>query len=147
MSLLWHFEGILPFKTFAPITSQSQGVRHLGQWLIICRKLIINKLNMKWWTGCCSTDSKRPHHFCHLPNKLDILTTHLIFPILMSPKITPSTGGFTLQSNVCFLGPTQSKWHLDWFIRFVTARGYYQQTDIHTDHSASVAVGHILCFV
>ena len=62
-------------------------------------------------TSCCSTDSKRPYHRYHLPNKVKILISHRFFlTFTMGREMPPNcqfTWGTWPPSNIWFLGSTQ----------------------------------------
>jgi len=74
-------------------------------------------------TSCCSTDSKRPYHRYHLPNKVRILISHRIFLKFTlgreMPLNCPFTSGTWPPSNVWFLPETASRsvqqlWQCSW---------------------------------
>jgi len=62
---------------------------------------------------CCSTDSKRPHHCCHLSNEVENIDRTQDIPYNLQwvrrypPKLPLSTGGSGPPSNAWLLLPTR----------------------------------------
>ena len=80
----------------------------------------------------CSTDNERPHHCCHLPNKVeDVDRMPDILHTLLQTGKCPSPGGSGAACNTWFLGLTESPYHkqqLNWFSHFCRVQGCDQQT-------------------
>ena len=124
-----------------------------------------------WWGGKCPRDSPFPWGSGPTPNTWFTWPTWVFIPNCMltgsaislrltiflpyilqcdrtcPPKIAPYPWGIGPSPNTWFLGPTQVKWYFDWFSRYCGAHVSYRQTDRHTEHATSIAIGRTLCSV